>query len=185
LGAFSFANALIASPLGTGKAPISEDIQSHGPAMDCYKPAGWWCEEMTSEFYINREDMDAFAAASFQRAEHAQEAGFFADEIVPFNAYLKDPVTGTRSKITVTKDDGIRYGTTVDVLGKIRSAFPQWGHGRTTGGNASQITDGVAATMLMTRAEAERLGCEVLGKWVTTTLSGVTFCNSPRHLLIG
>jgi acetyl-CoA acyltransferase 1 len=138
---------------------------------------GWWSEELASEFHISREDMDTFAAASFQRAEHAQKSGFFSDEIVPFEVYSKDAATGVRSRVTVTEDDGIRYGTTSENLSKAKSAFPQWGDGRTTGGNASQVTDGVAAAMLMTRAEAERLGCEILGKWVTTTLAGKFFCN--------
>jgi acetyl-CoA acetyltransferase len=73
----------------------------------------------------------------------------------------------------VSKDDGVRAGTTADGLGKIRSAFPQWAPGFTTGGNASQITDGAAAVMLMTRAEAERLQCPILGKWVTTSVTGM------------
>ncbi|KAF8444067.1 thiolase [Boletus edulis BED1] len=98
---------------------------------------------------VSHDDMDNFAAQSFQRAEHAEKSGYFTKEIVPFTVSVndKDPATGTtsRRRVTVTKDDGIRYGTTKENLLKIRSAFPQWGYGRTTGGNASQITDGAAA----------------------------------------
>jgi acetyl-CoA acyltransferase 1 len=55
----------------------------------------------------------------------------------------------------------------------LRPAFPQWSPGYTTGGNASQVTDGVAAVMLMRRYKAEALGLEILGKWVTTRIAGV------------
>jgi acetyl-CoA acyltransferase 1 len=74
--------------------------------------------------------------------------------------------------VIITEDDGIRHGTTAEVLGKIKSAFPQWGAGRTTAGNASQITDGAAAVLLMTRRKAEHLGLEILGKHVTTSVAG-------------
>jgi acetyl-CoA acyltransferase 1 len=155
-----------------GPPPACADIMAHGPAADAQMPMGWTSENVASDFDIPREDMDKFAAMSFQRAEAAQKAGRFDTEIVPFNAFVKDPATGQRSKIIVQKDDGIRHGTTPESLAKIRAAFPQWGKARTTGGNASQITDGIAAVMLMTRREAEALGCEILGKWVTTSVAG-------------
>lgn len=120
--------------------------------------------------------MDTFAALSFQRAEHAEKSGYFAKEIVPFTVYVndKDPTTGAtiRRRATVTKDDGIRYGTTKENLLKIRSAFPQWGKGTTTGGNASQISDGAAAVLMMTRHKAEALGLTILGKYVSTAVAG-------------
>jgi acetyl-CoA acyltransferase 1 len=65
-----------------------------------------------------------------------------------------------------------RAGTTAQALGKIRSAFPQWGNGTTTGGNASQVTDGAAAVVLMRRSKAEELGVKVLAKYVTTAVTG-------------
>lgn len=71
----------------------------------------------------------------------------------------------------MTEDDGIRHGTTAEALGKIKSAFPQWG-GKTTGGNASQITDGAAAVLLMRRSKAEELHLPVVAKWVTTAVVG-------------
>lgn len=66
--------------------------------------------------------------------------------------------TGKKEKFVVDHDDGIRYGTTKETLGKIKGAFPQWGGGKTTGGNASQITDGAASVLLMTRRKADELG---------------------------
>jgi len=84
----------------------------------------------------------------------------------------KDATTGTRKKVTISKDDGIRYGTTKDTLLKIRSAFPQWPPARTTGGNASQVSDGAAAVLLMTRKKAEELGLRVLAKYANIAISG-------------
>jgi len=86
---------------------------------------------------------------SHSRAEAAQGAGKFNKEIVPFTVFQKNATTGERSLVTVTQDDGIRYGTTKEGLAKIRSAFPQWGISATTGGNASQITDGAAAVLMV------------------------------------
>lgn len=137
---------------------------------------GWTSENVAQDYNISRDIMDTFAAHSFQRAEHAEKSGYFTKEIVPFTVSVnkKDPTTGTTSRrsMMVTKDDGIRYGTTKENLLKIRSAFPQWGHGKTTGGNASQITDGAAAVLLMTRRKAETLGLTILGKHVSTAVTG-------------
>jgi acetyl-CoA acyltransferase 1 len=70
------------------------------------------------------------------------------------------------------RDHLTRAGTTAQALGKIRPAFPQWGKGTTTGGNASQVTDGAAAVVLMRRSKAEELGVKILAKYVTTAVVG-------------
>lgn len=133
---------------------------------------GWTSENVAADYNISREEMDDFAAKSFQRAEHANKAGYFDREIVPFIAYEKDAETGQRKKVLITEDDGIRVGTTKESLLKIKSAFPQWGKAATTGGNASQITDGAAAVLLMSRRKAEKLGLKVLGKHASTAVAG-------------
>jgi len=107
---------------------------------------------------------------SFQRASHAQLSGYFKNEIVPIEGYTNS-ADGKRTSMVATEDDGIRHGTTAASLNKIRSAFPQWG-GKTTGGNASQVTDGAAAVLLMTRKKAAELGLKIIGKYVTTTVVG-------------
>lgn len=135
---------------------------------------GWTSENVASDFNVTREEQDEFAARSHQRAEHAEQSGYFKNEIVPFTVYQKDPTTGEKRKVVVSKDDGIRYGTTKETLSKIRSAFPQWGNGTTTGGNASQVTDGAAAVLLTTRRKAEELGLKVLGKHVSTAVAGMS-----------
>lgn len=86
--------------------------------------------------------MDRYAAESFQRAEAAQKAGLFDDEIVPVTTKVKTADGGEWKQVTLTKDEGIRPGTTLEGLAKVRPAFPQWGGGTTTGGSASQVTDG-------------------------------------------
>ena len=164
-----------------GAPPFSDEIKAHASARDCSMPMGWTSENVAAEFDVSRAEMDEFAALSFQRAERADKAGVFTNEIVPFTAFVNDPDTGKRTTKIVTKDDGIRYGTTKDTLAKVRPAFPQWGKGQTTGGNASQITDGAAAVMLMRRSKAEELGVKILGKHATTAVAGL----APRIMGIG
>ncbi len=121
--------------------PFDEEVTKHSQeSKDCMEPMGWTSENVSRDFGITREEMDKYAAESFQRAERAQAAGWFADEIVPIKTRVKGP-DGKWSEVTLTKDEGIRPGTTPEVLAKIRAAFPQWGT-TTTGGNASQVTDG-------------------------------------------
>lgn len=141
---------------------------------------GWTSENVAGDFGITREEMDALAALSFQRAEHAQKSGYFKKEIVPITVNIQNP-DGTVTQKTISEDEGIRYGTTKEALGKIKPAFPQWKPSQTTGGNASQVTDGAAAVLLMRRSKAEALGLEIIGKHVTTVVTGL----SPRIMGIG
>lgn len=121
--------------------PFDEAVTSaSSEAADCMQPMGWTSENVSRDFNITRAEMDKYAAESFQRAERAQKAGLFDDEIVPIKTKIKD-ANGEWKEVTVTKDEGIRPGTTAESLAKIRVAFPQWGP-TTTGGNASQVTDG-------------------------------------------
>jgi acetyl-CoA acyltransferase 1 len=117
------------------------------------QPMGWTSENVAEDFNITREQMDELACLSHNRAEAAQRAGLFKDEIAPVQVRSSDG-----KSIVVSEDDTIRKGTTIEALAKIRSAFPQFGKGQTTGGNASQITDGGAAVLLMKRRKANQLG---------------------------
>ncbi|EGO58531.1 3-ketoacyl-CoA thiolase [Neurospora tetrasperma FGSC 2508] len=148
-------------------------------SADCMQPMGWTSENVSRDFGITREEMDKYAAESFQRAERAQKAGLFDDEIVPIKTRVKD-ANGEWKDVTLTKDEGIRPGTTAESLSKIRVAFPQWGP-TTTGGNASQVTDGAAAILLMKRSTAVKLGQPILGKYVGSTVAGL----APRIMGIG
>lgn len=86
---------------------FSEEIQQHGPANDCRKPMGWTSENVAQDFNITRAQQDEYAAMSFQRAERAQKEGWFQNEVVPFQAFVKQQ-DGTRKRVTVIQDEGIR-----------------------------------------------------------------------------
>jgi acetyl-CoA acyltransferase 1 len=160
--------------------PFDEEVTKHSQeSQDCMQPMGWTSENVSRDFGITREEMDKYAAESFQRAERAQKAGLFDDEIAPIKTRIKD-ANGEWKDITVSRDEGIRPGTTAETLGKIRAAFPQWGP-TTTGGNASQVTDGAAALLLMKRSTAIRLGQPIVAKYVGSTVAGL----APRIMGIG
>lgn len=110
-------------------------LSKSSESEDATQPMGWTSENVGRDYAIAREEIDRYAAESFRRAEAAQDAGWFDDEIVP----IKTKLNG--EEVTLTRDEGIRKGTTAEGLGKIKAAFPNWGP-RTTGGNASQLTDG-------------------------------------------
>lgn len=149
-------------------------------ARDCKQPMGQTSENVGADFNITREAQDRYAAESYRRAEHAQKAGWFDEEIVPIATKVQNPKTGDVVDVMVNKDDGIRYGTTFESLSKVRPAFTQWGD-KSTGGNSSQVTDGAAAVLLMKRFTAERLGQTVVAKFCGVTVAGV----APRIMGIG
>lgn len=160
--------------------PFDEAVTAQSQeAADTMQPMGWTSENVSRDFGITREEMDKYAAESFQRAEKAQKEGLFDDEIVPIKTKLKGP-DGEVKEVVLTRDEGIRPGTTAETLGKIRVAFPQWGP-TTTGGNASQVTDGAAAVLLMKRSTAIKLGQPILAKYVGSTVAGL----APRIMGIG
>lgn len=156
---------------------------AHPVARDCVHPMGWTSENVAGDFNISREAMDEWAATSHNRAEAAQRSGVFASEIAPIEVYSKvgEGESAQRKQVTVSQDDGIRAGTTPQALAKIRQAFPQWKPSNTTGGNASQITDGGAFVLLMTRRKANELGLPILAKHVATSVAGL----APRIMGIG
>ncbi|KAE8351041.1 Thiolase, N-terminal domain-containing protein [Aspergillus coremiiformis] len=164
-----------------GAPDLSDRIMSHPIASQNKQPMGQTSENVAGRFGITREMHDQFAAKSYQKAERAQKAGWFDDEIVPVQTKVKDPKTGEVKDVVVDRDDGIRHGTTAESLSKIRSAFPQWQPSATTGGNASQITDGAAALLLMKRSHAQELGQPILGKFCGATVVGL----EPQIMGIG
>jgi len=108
-------------------------------------------ENYSKRYELTRDEQDEFAARSHAMAAKAIETGKFDDEIVPVSVPQRkgDPVV-------VAKDEGVRADTTIDSLGKLRPAFSK--EGTITAGNASQISDGGAATVVMSKAEAEKRG---------------------------
>ena len=140
--------------LGNGKLL---DAMVHDGLWDIYNDfhMGETGELIAERCDVSREDMDAFAAESHRRAAEATDAGAFSDEIV--SVEVKD----RKGNVTVVdKDEGIRRDVTSDSLGKLRAAFRR--DGSVTAGNASQISDGASALVVMSEVEAERRGLEPL-----------------------
>ena len=119
-------------------------------------------ENVAADFGITRLKQDQFSADSVAKAVAAQEAGFFKAEIVP--------ITLPDGRV-VDSDDGIRKGTTIEVLSKLKPAFKP--DGSTTAGNASQVTDGAAAVLLARRSKAKELGLPIIGKFGGFVTAGV------------
>jgi acetyl-CoA C-acetyltransferase len=117
---------------------------------------GQTAENVATQWQISREMQDAFAVASQNKAEAAQKAGKFVDEIVPFVIQTR------KGDLTVDSDEYIRHGSTMDAMTKLRPAFVK--DGTVTAGNASGLNDGAAAVVLMSAAEAERRGLTPLAR---------------------
>jgi len=144
------------------------------------QPMGQTSENVGKDFDVTRESQDRYAAESYRRAEEAQKSGLFDDEITPITVKVKDPKTGDVKEVTLTRDEGIRPGTTYEALSKIRPAFKEYGD-RSTGGNSSQVTDGAAAVLLMKRSKALEMGQPIMAKFVGATVAGLP----PRIMGIG
>ena len=150
---------------------FSELLEGHREAANCKVPMGVLSEDMARDRGISRAEQDRWAARSFQRAEKAQREGKFAEEIVPMKVKWTDPKTEETKEVLVDKDDGIRPGMTAEGLAKIKPAFAK--DGSIHAGNASQVSDGAAAVLLMKRSTAEGLGQKIVGKFVTSAVVGV------------
>jgi acetyl-CoA acyltransferase 1 len=133
--------------------------------MDCLIPMGLTSDNVVARYGLQRYDLDQFSVRSHQKAARARAAGKFRKEIVPVG--------------TVTEDDGIRPQTTIEVLSKLKPVFSK--DGRTTAGNSSQTTDGAAAVLIMSRAEADKRGLPILGVWRGYAVKSVP----PRIMGIG
>ena len=123
---------------------------------------GITAENVATQWQISRDQQDAFALRSQERAEAAQKAGVFQDEIVPVT------VPNRKGDILIEEDEHPRHDTTIETLKKLRPAFDK--EGSVTAGNASGINDGAAAVVLMSAAEATKRGIEPLAKiksWAT------------------
>ena len=126
---------------------------------------GTTAENVASQWQITREQQDEFAVASQNKAEAAQKAGKFKDEIVPFTVKTR------KGDIVVDLDEYIRLGASLDAMTKLRPAFSK--DGTVTAGNASGLNDGAAAVVLMTAEEAERRGIEPLARIASYATAGV------------
>ncbi|MFY0633273.1 MAG: acetyl-CoA C-acyltransferase [Vannielia sp.] len=162
-------------------------LQEHVPEI--YMTMLETAETVAARYGISREAQDAYAAQSQARTAAAQQAGRFSDEIVPLPTVMKvkDRDTGEVSdrEITLEQDEGNRPGTTVESLANLAPVFEKGinlDQGRfITAGNASQLSDGASAAMLMDSKEAERRGLTPLGRYVGMAVAGC----APDEMGIG
>jgi acetyl-CoA C-acetyltransferase len=122
-------------------------------------------ENVANKWQLTREEQDAFAVASQNKAEAAQKAGKFKDEIVPVTIKTR------KGDIVVEDDEYIRHGVKIDDMTKLRPAFAK--DGSVTAGNASGINDGAAAVVVMSASEAEKRGLTPLARIVSWAHAGV------------
>jgi len=126
---------------------------------------GTTAENVAKQWQLTREEQDAFAVASQNKAEAAQKEGRFKDEIAPV------AIKTRKGDIVVDTDEYIRHGATMDAMAKLRPAFDK--EGTVTAGNASGLNDGAAVTLLMTEAEAEKRGIAPLARIASYATVGV------------
>jgi acetyl-CoA acyltransferase len=153
---------------------VRPNVKLAESAPQYYMGMGHTAEEVAKKYGISREDQDAFAVRSHQKAAKAIQEGKFVDEIVPvdvtFRSVGKDNKLNERT-IQFSQDEGVRPDTNLQSLGKLRPAFSVTGS--VTAGNASQTSDGAAALMIMDREKAEALGLKPLAKFRSFAVGGV------------
>ncbi|MEY8755027.1 acetyl-CoA C-acetyltransferase [Peribacillus frigoritolerans] len=143
-------------------------------APEYYMGMGHTAEAVAKKYGISRDDQDAFSVRSHQKAAKAIAEGKFSDEIVPVDVTLRSVGPDLKLKeksFTFSQDEGVRPGTTAEVLKKLRPAFSVTGS--VTAGNSSQTSDGAAAVMVMDGEKASSLGMKPMGKFRSFAVAGV------------
>jgi acetyl-CoA C-acetyltransferase len=159
---------------------VQQEMNTHmlqDLALAKMKPEIYWnmlqtAEQVAKRYKIGRDRMDEYGATSQQKACAAQAAGLFNDEIAPITVTqgVIDKVMGmTTKQVTVSVDEGLREGTTVEAISGLRSALPG---GLVTAGNASQFSDGAGACVLMDEKLAEQKGLKPLGRFLGFAVAG-------------
>jgi acetyl-CoA acyltransferase len=160
-------------PLGGKSFTPNPYLAKNQPGM--YLGMGLTAEKLVDQHEISREDQDAFALRSHQKAFAAEDSGAFADERVP---YPLEAITGV-SEMSLEIDECPRRDTSVEGLAKLRAVFREGG--TVTAGNSSPLTDGAAAVLLMTDAKRRELGLPILGRLRSYAAAGV----APEIMGIG
>ena len=143
-------------------------------APQYYMGMGHTAEQVATKYGINREDQDAFAVRSHELAAAAIAAGKFNDDIVPVEVikhYVDENNKAQQKKFMFEMDEGVRVGTSLETLAKLRPAFNV--RGSVTAGNASQTSDGAGAVLIMDREVAEAQGLKPLAKFLSFAVGGV------------
>jgi acetyl-CoA acyltransferase len=155
-------------PMGGVKVSANPELMEKYPEV--YTSMGATAEKVAVKFGVSREDQDKFGYESQRRAATAREQGKLKDEIAPITVKVFGE-DGTAKTVTVSDDTILRPDTTLEGLTKLKPAFDP--KGTVTAGNASPLTDGAAAAVLMSEAKAKELGVKPLGYFVDFTVAGV------------
>jgi acetyl-CoA acyltransferase len=159
-------------PMGGHKISANPWLVDNLPAA--YLSMGLTAERVGERFHVSREDADAFALASHQRALRAIAEGRFADEIVPFEWTERKPKNGSakpqEEKRSFQMDEGPRADTSAEALAKLKPAFHA--KGTVTAGNSSQTSDGAAATIVTSAERAQALGMKPMARFVAFATAG-------------
>ena len=164
-----------------GSIPFGPKVLALYEPVGGLVPQGISAEMIADKWGLSRDDLDAFAAESQARAARATAEGRFENEIIAVRSVHRDKETGniSESDELVTADEGIREGSTVETLGKLKPAFKP--DGKVTAGNSSQITDGASAALIMSEDKARELGLKPRARFHTFALAGV----DPVTMLTG
>jgi acetyl-CoA C-acetyltransferase len=165
--------------LGAGMMEETKNARlngSEGSLYDVYIPMGMTAENVAERCNVTREQQDEWAVISQNRAVDARESGHFDLEIVPVTvpAHTETDHEGNEVEVpetVVSKDDGPRPGTTMEVLGKLKPAFKP--DGTVTAGNACPLNDGAAAVLVMSDEKAERIGVKPLARIIASTVAAI------------
>ncbi|MCW9036317.1 MULTISPECIES: acetyl-CoA C-acyltransferase [Altibacter] len=168
-------------PMGGYKPTPDYEVAKSGNE-DYYWGMGLTAEAVAKQFNVSREDQDQFAYQSHQKALNAQKEGKFDDQIVPIeieHTFVNDAGKKESTKYTVSKDEGPRADTSLEVLAKLRPVFAEGGS--VTAGNSSQMSDGAAFVMVMSEEMVKELNLEPIARLVNFAAVGV----EPRIMGIG
>ena len=154
-------------PMGGNKFSTNPDLLEQAPEI--YSTMGATAENVAERFEVSRADQDEFAYESQKKAEEAQDAGRLDDEIIAIETRVFD-ANGEPHTIKLDRDTINRRGTTLEGLNKLRPVFRQGGS--VTAGNASPLTDGAAAAVVMSKEKADALGVTPLGYFHDIQVAG-------------
>ncbi|UCD47727.1 MAG: acetyl-CoA C-acyltransferase [Deltaproteobacteria bacterium] len=167
-------------PMGGNKPSFNPEIVEERPEV--FMPMGLTAEQVVRKFQVTRDDQDVFAFHSHRKALDAIREGKFRDEIVPVATTVYDAKDGGRPvprEIVFEVDEGPRADTTIEALAKLKPAFDP--KGTVTAGNASQMSDGAAAAVVVSEKALKALGAEPLARFLGFAVAGV----APEIMGIG
>jgi len=165
------AESMSCVPLGGNKYSANPGLAVNWP--EAYSSMGVTAELVAEQYGIDRPEMDTFAVASHAKAAAAIAAGRFTDEIIPVEIETTALIGGKikRTKEMVTVDDGVRAGTTLETLARLKPVFRMGGP--VTAGNSSQMTDGAAAALVVSEDFLKRIGKDPIARYMAFAVKGV------------